>query len=229
MQWEPVNQDSSARAASKAAFGSYTDAQYKLEEADVIVSLDADFLGGIAHPGFLPMAAAYAERHKYEEGKTMNRLYVVESMPTVTGFKAEHRLALKPSEIAGLRRRWRAAGAGSFSNPDAAKYLSALAADLKASGGKCVVIPGEQAAPAVHAAAYKLNQSLGAVGKTVVYGDSVNPMPSEQLADFKELVGDMNAGKVQFLVMLGVNPIYTAPADLEFAAALSECAGDGVT
>ncbi|HEV2619267.1 MAG TPA: TAT-variant-translocated molybdopterin oxidoreductase, partial [Acidobacteriaceae bacterium] len=94
IQWEPVNQDSS-RAASKAAFGSYMDAQYKLENADVILSLDADFLGGIAHPGFLPMTAAWAERHRYEEGKTMNRMYVVETMPTVTGFKAEHRLALK--------------------------------------------------------------------------------------------------------------------------------------
>ncbi len=68
VQWEPVNQDSS-RAASKAAFGSYTDAQYKLEDADVILSLDADFLGGIAHPGFLPLAAAYAERHRYEVGQ----------------------------------------------------------------------------------------------------------------------------------------------------------------
>ncbi len=94
VQWEPVNQDSS-RAASKAAFGSYTDAQYKLEEADVILSLDADFLGGIAHPGFLPLAAAYAERHRYEEGKTMNRLYVVETMPTVTGFKAEHQAGVE--------------------------------------------------------------------------------------------------------------------------------------
>jgi len=99
VQWEPVNQDAS-RAASKAAFGSYTDAQYKLEEADVILSLDADFLGGIAHPGFLPLAAGYAERRRYEEGKTMNRMYVVETMPTVTGFKADHRLALKPSQIA---------------------------------------------------------------------------------------------------------------------------------
>ena len=106
VQWEPVNQDC-GRAASKAAFGSYMDAQYKLEDADVILSLDADFLGGIAHPGFLPMAAAYAERHRYEEGKTMNRMYVVETMPTVTGFKAEHRLALKPSEIASV-----CAGAG---------------------------------------------------------------------------------------------------------------------
>src|SRR5215469_7425856 len=99
VQWEPVNQDSS-RAASKLAFGTYTDAQYRLEDADVILSLDADFLGGIAQPGFLPLAAAYAERHRYEEDKTMNRLYVVETMPTVTGFRAEHRLALKPSALA---------------------------------------------------------------------------------------------------------------------------------
>src|SRR3979411_372829 len=63
VQWEPENQDGS-RAASKAAFGRYTDAPYKLEEADVILSLDADFLGGIAHPGFLPLAAGYAERHR---------------------------------------------------------------------------------------------------------------------------------------------------------------------
>jgi molybdopterin-containing oxidoreductase family iron-sulfur binding subunit len=222
IQWEPVNQDSS-RVASKAAFGSYTDAQYKLEDADVIVSLDADFLGGIAHPGFLPMAAAYAERHRYEENKPMNRLYVVETMPTVTGFKAEHRLALKPSEIAGFAATLSGGmGATSFSNPEATKFMEVLLKDLKASGGRCVVIPGEQAPPVVHAAAYMLNKSLGAVGKTVVYTDTVNPAPTEQVADLKMLVGDMNAGKVQWLVMMGVNPIYTAPADLEFAAAFAK-------
>ena len=85
-----------------------------------------------------------------------------------------------------------------------------------------MVIPGEQAPPAVHAAAYALNAALGAVGKTVVYTETVNPMPSEQVADLKSLVGDMNAGKVQWLVMLGVNPLYSAPADLEFAAAFDK-------
>ncbi len=224
VQWEPVNQDSS-RAASKASFGSYTDAQYKLEEADVIVSLGADFLGGIGHPGFLPMAAAYAERHRFnaeEADKPMNRLYVVESMPTVTGFKAEHRLALKPSELEGFANALANGGGGSFSNPEAADFLTHLSSDLKAAGGKVVVIPGEQASAGVHAAAYKLNQSLGAVGKTVVYTETVNPLPSEQLADLKSLVDDINAGKVQWLVMLGVNPIYTAPADLEFQAAFDK-------
>jgi MoCo/4Fe-4S cofactor protein with predicted Tat translocation signal len=219
VQWEPVNRDS-AMAASKAAFGSYTDAQYKLENADVILSLDADFLGGIAHPGFLPMAAAYAQRHRYEEGQTMNRMYVVETMTTVTGAKAEHRLALKPSDLVVFASALSSGGAGLTG--DQQKFAASLMKDLQASGGKCVVIPGEQASPAVHAAAYALNASLGAVGKTVLYGDTVNPMPSEQVADFKSLVGDMNAGKVQWLVMLGTNPMYSAPVDLEFAAAFEK-------
>ncbi len=224
IQWDPINQDSS-RIASKAAFGTYADAQYRLEAADVIVSLDADFLGGIAHPGFLPLAAAYAERHRFdaeEPNKPMNRLYVIESMPTVTGFKAEHRLALKPSEIEGFATALAGTGTANFSNPEAAPFLAALRKDMQASGGKVVVIPGEQASPAVHMAAYKLNQTTGAVGKTVVYTETVNPMPTVQLADLKALLTDMNSGKVQWLVMLGVNPVYNAPADLDFAAALEK-------
>ena len=221
VQWEPINQDSS-RAASKAAFGRYADAQYKLEEADVILSLDADFLGGIAHPGFLPLGAAYAERHRYEEHKTMNRLYVVESMPTVTGLRAEHRLALKPSQIAAFADALVLGTAPQGLNEEQTKFFNALREDLKKNSGKAVIIPGEQAPPSVHAAAYAANTLLGAIGKTVVYTETVNPLPSEQLADFKSLVADMNAGKVKFLVMLGVNPIYSAPADLNFADAFDK-------
>jgi MoCo/4Fe-4S cofactor protein with predicted Tat translocation signal len=222
VQWEPVNRDS-AMAASKAAFGNYTDAQYKLENADVILSLDADFLGGIAQPGFLPMAAAYAERHRYEEGKTMNRMYVVESGATVTGFKAEHRLAVKPSDVETIARVIARMGEG-FTGADepTSAFVKAVVADLQKAQGRAVVIPGEQASPSVHLAAYTLNQAIGAVGKTVVYTDTVNPMPSEQVADLKSLVADMNAGKVQWLVTLGTNPIYSAPVDLEFAAAFEK-------
>jgi len=221
IQWEPVNADS-ARAASKAAFGEYVDAQYKLEEADVILSLDADFLGGIAHPGFLPLAAAYAERHRYEAGKTMNRLYVVETMPTVTGMKAEHRLGLKPSDVVEFAQGLAQLASGTStsdlwsSSPDSRKFAHALLSDLQKNKGKVVVIPGEQAPAAVHAAAYALNATFGTIGKTVIYTETVNPIPSEQVADLKALVADMNAGKVSWLVMLGVNPFYSAPADLNF-------------
>src|ERR1700678_4351162 len=219
VQWEPVNQDSS-RAASKATFGSYTDAQYKLKEADVILSLDADFLGGIAHPGFLPLASGYAERHRYEEGKPMNRLYVVETMPTVTGFKAEHRLALKPSEIDQFANAL-AGGNSTLSDPEAQKFLAAVTADIKKTGGRFAVIVGPGSSQAAHTAALTVNATQGSVGKTVFYTETVAPIPSEQTADLKALVADMNAGKVQWLVMLGVNPLYNAPADLAFEVAFN--------
>ncbi len=218
-QWEPVNQDA-ARAAQKAAFGQYVDAQYKLENADVILALDADFLGGIGFPGHLPMAAAWAERHRYEEGKTMNRMYAVESMPTVTGFKAEHRLALRPSEMDAFAAAL--AGGSSSMSGDTGKFFAALLKDLKTAGSKAVVIAGPQASQAVHSAAFALNQQLGAVGSTVVYTETVNPVPTEQFAELKALVADINAGKVQWLVMLGANPLYNAPADLDFLSAFNK-------
>ncbi len=224
LQWDPINRDS-AYAASKTAFGDYYDAQYKLQAADVIVSLDADFLSGITHPGFLRLASDFASRRKLTEGEaTMNRLYAVESTPTTTGFKAEHRLALKASDIATFASALAAAvGAGgsasSLSGPSA-KFLAALAADLKANGGKCVVIPGEQQSPAVHLAAIAINQALGNVGKTVVYTETVNPMPSIQGDDIVSLVNDIKAGKVDWLVILNANPVYTAPVDLQFEQVL---------
>ena len=222
VQFDPVNRDA-AMAASKAAFGSYMDAQYKLEEADVILSLDADFLGGIAHPGFLPMAAAYAERHRYEEDKTMNRMYVVETMATVTGGQGGASAGAEAQRAGEVcERRWRAAMRAVDGLRRRQHSLRRSQKDLAANSGKCVVVPGEQAPAAVHAAAYALNAKFGAVGKTVVYTETVNPVPSEQIADLKSLVADMNAGKVQWLVMLGTNPLYSAPVDLEFASAFAK-------
>jgi len=247
VQYEPVS-GGAGRAASKAAFGDYLEPQYKLDDADVILALDADFLGGITFPGHLPLAAAWAERHRYDENKQMNRMYVVETMPTVTGYKAEHRLALKPSEIdafaallagtkvtpaselAPSQLEGKAEGIEAFAagmvracpalaNPDAMKFFWALFRDLKAAGGRALVIAGPHASAAVHAAAHALNASLGAVGKTVTYVPSIAPIAPEEGADLKTMVADMNAGKVQWLVMLGVNPLYSAPADLEFGTA----------
>jgi MoCo/4Fe-4S cofactor protein with predicted Tat translocation signal len=213
VQYEPVNQDA-GRVASKVAFGDYTDTMYKLDDADVILSLDADFLGGIGFPGFLPLSAAWAERHRFEAGKTMNRLYVVETMPTVTGFKADHRLALKPSDIDVFATAL--AGGSATLSPDAQKFLAAVQGDIKKSGGRFAVVVGPNSSPAAHAAALTVNAD--AAGKTVFYTDTVAPLPSEQAADLKALVSDMNAGKVQWLVMMGVNPLYNAPADLDFIA-----------
>jgi molybdopterin-containing oxidoreductase family iron-sulfur binding subunit len=95
-QWDPASRDN-ARAGSKLAFGQFVDAQYRFENADVILSLDADFLG--AGPGALRYAREFAKRRRPEDAAHMNRLYAIESMPTSTGARADHRLPMKPSAI----------------------------------------------------------------------------------------------------------------------------------
>jgi MoCo/4Fe-4S cofactor protein with predicted Tat translocation signal len=226
-QYDPVNRDS-AYTASKQAFGEYLDAQYKIAAADVIVSLDADFLSGPAFPGFHQLAREYAYRRKLDNGAEMNRMYVVESMPTTTGFKAEHRLGLRAGEIPAFAAALAAAvGVGGASSnytwtQEQQKFLSALAKDLKANTGKSLVIPGEQQTPEVHLAALAINQALGNIGKTVVFTDPVNPMPSLQTEELKGLVRDMNAGKVDWLIVLNTNPVYSTPKDLHFESALNK-------
>ncbi|MFZ0633367.1 MAG: TAT-variant-translocated molybdopterin oxidoreductase [Acidobacteriaceae bacterium] len=226
IQYDTLNRDSHYTAA-KQAFGQYVDAQYRLDQADVIVSLDANFLGGAQYPGFHRLAQDYSNKRKLAGTDAMNRLYAIETGTTLTGFKAEHRLAVRPSQMTAFAQALASAvGAGAAGGANwadhEAKYLAGVAADLEANGGKCVVIPGEMASPEVHLAAFAINEKLGNVGKTVVYTDTVNPMPSIQMADLKALVADMNAGKVDWLVILNANPVYAAPADLEFESALNK-------
>ena len=73
---------------------------------------------------------------------------------------------------------------GALSDPAQQKFLTAVLADLKKSGGKCAVVVGPQSSAAAQAAALSLNSSLGAVGKTVMYTETVAAIPSEQTADF---------------------------------------------
>ena len=197
--------------------------QYDLTQADVIVSLDADFLSGATYPGFHKLVGDYAKRRK-DPASGMNRLYAVESTPTTTGMKAEHRLGLRASEIPAFAAALAAQlGASGVAAPQYAwtgeqqKFLAAIAKDLKANGGKSAVIPGLYQDESVAALALAINQALGNVGKTVtVSSEPAIPIPSDQLADLKGLVADLNAGKVDWLVVLNANPVYSAPADLGF-------------
>ncbi len=220
IQYDPANAGTAASQGQSV--------QYALGDADVIVSLDADFLSGATFPGFHRLVRDYAERRKLS-GKELNRLYAVESMPTTTGLKAEHRLGLRASEIPAFAAELaKAVGAGGVNAPTYAwtneqqKFLAALAKDLKAHGGKSVVIGGEQQDRSVADLALAINEALGNIGKTVFVTEAVNPLPSDQIADMKGLVADLNAGKVDWLVMLNVNPVYSSPADLDFATAFTK-------
>jgi MoCo/4Fe-4S cofactor protein with predicted Tat translocation signal len=203
--------------------------QYSLADADVIVSLDADFLSGASFPGFHKLVREYAARRKSPE--TLNRLYAIESMPTTTGLKAEHRLGLRASEIPAFAATLaQAVGVAGVNAPAYAwtdeqkKFLAVLTKDLKANAGKSVVIPGLYQDPSVTALALAINNALGN-SKAVAFGASQPDLPasgSSQFDDFKALVADLNAGKVDWLVILNANPIYSAPADLYFATAFDK-------
>src|SRR5262249_6278608 len=155
-------------------------------------------------------ATEFGKRRKSELKEKINRLYVVESMLTITGAKAEHRLPLRASEIEQFARALLAqVSGGGAGDTRYSNFLAALAKNLKAHRGSSVVIAGETQPPVVHALAHALNDVLGNVGRTVVYTDSVEVSPEgfrgcvESLSD---LMNDINAGKVDMLVIADTNP-----------------------
>jgi len=223
VQYEPVNRDN-VRAGSQAAFGEFVETRYNLEKADIILSLDGDFLSS-GFPGFLYYARTFAARRNPDLKEKMSRFYSIESTPTNTGGKADHRLPVRASEVEQLARAIAAglgAGGSEAAKPEQQKFVAALVKDLQAHKGAAVVIPGDNQPPAVHALAHAMNQTLGAVGNTVIYTETVEAKPQLQTAALKELVGDMNAGKVDLLIILGGNPVYEAPADFDFAKAMDK-------
>jgi MoCo/4Fe-4S cofactor protein with predicted Tat translocation signal len=225
--YEPVNRDN-VYAGAHMAFGEPVEPQYKLENADVIVSLDADFLYS-GFPGMTRYAREYAKRRNPDEN--MNRLYVVESTPSSTGVKADNRLPLRAVDIESFARavyyacsQPSSGGAVGMATTDMSRmyatFLTKVVPDLISHRGSSVVIPGDTQPPAVHAWAHAINQVLGNVGRTVFYTDSVNANPVNQIDSLRDLVSDMRSGKVDMLLILGGNPAYDAPADLGFADAL---------
>ncbi len=218
-QYEPAGRDS-ARAGALKAFGEYVNTVYRVDKADVILSLDSDFL---THgPGHLRYARDWSVRRNGQAGRTaMNRLYAVECTPGSTGAVADHRLSVRPSEIEALARA-AAGGAGlPVDVPNGPwkgnRWIDALVRDLRMHRGASLVIPGEFQPPSVHVLAHALNEALGNVGITVYYTDPAEASPADQTRSMIELVEDMRAGRVDVLVILDANPMYAAPADLDFA------------
>jgi molybdopterin-containing oxidoreductase family iron-sulfur binding subunit len=221
-QWEPVNRDGAFQGA-QMAFGQPVEARYQLQNADVIVTLDADFLFN-GYPGFTMYASDWASRREPAGSKPMSRMYAIESVPTSTGFKADHRISVRPSEVEQYARALATqlgVGAGGNVRSEHQQMLTAIAKELQAHRGTAVVIPGEDQPGVVHALAHAINEAIGAVGSTVVYTDPIAGNWVNESASLKELVSDINAGKVEFLLMLGGNPVYTSPVDSDFASILS--------
>jgi len=220
-QYEPVNRDM-VHEGSLLAFGRRVDTHYLFAEADIVVSLGADFLSW--GPGHVRYARDFSSRRNLVDGKgMMNRLYVVESTPSVTGAAADHVLALPPSAIERFARAL-AKEVGVDTVADEAgiprEWIEAVSSDLKRNHGRSIVVPGENQPAVVHALAHAINDRLKNHGRTVQLIEPVEAAPVNQGQSLAELAADMQAGKVELLVMIDGNPVYTAPADLKFEEAL---------
>ncbi|HMP65090.1 MAG TPA: TAT-variant-translocated molybdopterin oxidoreductase [Pyrinomonadaceae bacterium] len=215
VQYEAVNNDN-ALAGSRLAFGSPSHAVYRFDRAARILSLDADIFSG----------ANVRYMHDFAEGRRvsdvereMNRLYAIETTMTLMGAKADHRLAVKPSQMfevaKAVAKAIGVAGAES-SYTENGEWIAAMAKDLSENRGRTLVVAGDNQPAEVHALACLMNSTLGNIGETVVYTEPLAANTDKtQLEQLRELVSEIDGGQVKVLVMLGGNPVYSTPADLK--------------
>jgi molybdopterin-containing oxidoreductase family iron-sulfur binding subunit len=239
LQWATYDaiSDENRLAGLRSATGRDVDLMLRMDRASVILTLDADplltDLEMIRHTrGFSDRrrAGASGGAPSTGSGQAMNRLYAVEGVYSLTGAMADHRLRLESRQIAPFL----AALAARLALPEAAaaiqappvpnvdaRWIDALAKDLLANRGTGLIVAGARQPAAVHAAVCALNTYLGNTGKTVTYFETKDAvLPS--VSSLASLVSAMNGGAVQTVVVLGGNPVFDAPADLDFAAAMAK-------
>ncbi len=218
--------DDSAMMGAQLATGRPLRVQYNLDQAQTIVSLDADFLG-TSDPNEVYNCRTFAQSRRPESGR-MSRLYVVESTHSTTGGNADHRLRMRASQIGAFAAALAGGlgvGAGTGVPVGLGEreqiHLDAMLSDLRAAGSRGVVMAGQTQPPEVHALALAINDALGSIGAgTVSLFDTGEEPVRPQGEQMRELVTAMRSGLAQNVVFLGVNPAYDAPAEFDFAAAL---------
>ncbi|UCH11693.1 MAG: TAT-variant-translocated molybdopterin oxidoreductase [Fidelibacterota bacterium] len=230
--YEPVSDENITRGI-EVATGESRFPVYHFDRADIILALDADFLGLESHQYAHALGFAEGRRMTSEQDK-MNRLYVVESTLSQTATMADHRLVLQSRQVGaflaalcleiqrqGLDLPITTELSAYKEHPFDAHWLRVVAEDLLANRGRSLVLAGRRQPPAVHALVAVLNRALGNQGRTVDYR-AIPYHSASKMEDLKDLVSRMEAGTVNTLVILGGNPVYNAPADVDFQTALAK-------
>ena len=207
--------DEAAHAAAARVFGRALDPVFDVTQADVILTLGGDLLG--AGAGHIRYAADYAQRRRAGD-RPLPRLYSAETSPTLTGARADHRLALPPRDIEALARKILDLVRDATPLPDGPESLAAvIAAVLRRAGQGGLVVAGREQSADVQAIAHAINAELGAVGRTVRYIEPVIPASTDQSSSLLGLAEAIGRGAVDTLLILGGNPAYDAPGDLGLA------------
>ncbi|MDU9025161.1 TAT-variant-translocated molybdopterin oxidoreductase [Pseudomonas corrugata] len=211
---------------ARLAFGRPVEIHYLLQNADLVLSLEDDFLG--AGPKQTSQARAWANRRQAAaRGDGESRLVMVQASPTLTGANATETRRVQPAQLPALVRALAAAlGEGSaapLAAPDQ-QWVEAMAAALQSRRGRCLIVAGPHTPADVQAAVHRLNQRLDNVGRTVGYTAPVlfTRIGEAQLGDILALTQAIHNAQVRTLVMLDTNPAYSAPGDLYFREALEK-------
>jgi Fe-S-cluster-containing dehydrogenase component len=228
-EWEPVSWDNE-RAGTKLAFGRPLRPLAKLDRAETILTLDCDLFS--EHPASLRYSRDYGKSRRLNGslgGDKMNRLWSVESVFTGAGAVADHRLPLRSELILPLAMALDAqlnGGAAPSSEflreAKVAKFLEVLVEELRENTGRAVVVAGARQPAEVHALVARINDKLGAVGSTLEYLEDADPGRPSHLQAITELSRKMESGAVKTLFILGGNPVYDAPWDVDFEVALAK-------
>ncbi|MBD3402821.1 4Fe-4S dicluster domain-containing protein [candidate division GN15 bacterium] len=229
--YEPIS-DENIYDGLELATGQVYQPVHHFDRADIIMSLESDFLERDGNP--VTNARGFAAKRKVEsQDDTMSRLYVAESCYTITGSMADHRYRLKSSQIGAftvaLARELESQGLTINGLGDVSvdttqfdqKWLRVAASDLRAAGANAIVLAGAGQPAWVHALVFAMNEALGANGATVTY-HAMRDVARPRRSELKALVDAMNAGSVETLIILGGNPVYNAPVDVGFATALNK-------
>ncbi|HEX4850664.1 MAG TPA: TAT-variant-translocated molybdopterin oxidoreductase, partial [Puia sp.] len=195
--------------ANEASYGKKAIPTYHFDNAKVIVSLGADFLGTWISP--VEFARQYAKGRKIDEkNPEMSKHYQFESMMTLTGGNADNRYTHRPSESGAVALALLAELGGGVTAPSLDPKLKAgiskVAKDLAANKGKALVVSGSNN-PNIQIVVNAVNEAIGANGTTISWA-TTNKTRQGIDSDLVSLIADMEAGKVGGLFIYGVNPVY---------------------
>lgn len=224
--------DANIIEGSRLAFGRPVRALYDYDRANVILTLDADVLG--TETGATRASSGFGQRRRISgPDVAMNRLYSVEAGHTITGASADHRLRLPSTQVEGYLKALAqklvtshgidagtlgAALTGAAPAGVPAEWIDTVAQDLATSRGGSILVAGRKQPARVHALVHALNIGLGNLGSTVTYVPAVDETEISHLVDLKALVDDAST---ETLVILGGNPVYDAPSDIDLAGLLA--------
>ena len=211
--WDPLTRDNVGE----------NEVIYDFSKAKIVVAFDSDFL--YAHPYALRYARDFARARRVieHEGARMSRFYAAEPTPTITGSNADHRIAIAARDILSLAQTIAAElgiGVAPSATVENSDWIEAVVRDLNANRGQSILIAGETQPRELHALVAQINAALGNTGQTVSPA-AVSSPPRNQIS-MDDLIDEMDRGAVELLVILGGNPRYDAPADLNFADALKK-------